>query len=555
MAPPQEFNLIQSPWIPVRRKSGTVHLLTPSEITQDMESNPVVAIAWPRPDFNRATLEFLIGLLSTVHLAEDDNDWQELWLNPPAPGELEKAFDEYAYAFNLGGSNSRFMQDQDELASGKTKSISQLLIDSPGDQTLRKNADHFIKRGTVNVLCRGAAAIALFTLNTYAPSGGAGHLTSVRGGGPLTTLAHFNHPRFDRNLWTMLWPNVETQEKAANRCVKELPNDPSLIFPWLKATRTSESSTGQTTSPADVDPRQVYWGMPRRIRLDFEEAENRPCDITGQNDDLLVSSYRTLTYGTDYPSEAFSHPLSPYYQTSSKDGKRLPVHATSATFSYKDWPGILFESSVRGSMRTPALCVTTARQHFNNLDERPPNRLIQLAVFGYDMDNMKARGWTDVVQPFHTSDPTTNETLHMLIESLVGSGDFLARILTKAVKEALYENHQDVKGNWSHMEESFYQLTEPEFYSVVNDALPEIENAIEDPFERTLNLRKRWLGKLRQVCLEIFDREAPVNGSEDRSMERCARARFNLSMTLAGRNKTGRNLYETSLKIPCPNRK
>ena len=66
--------------------------------------------------------------------------------------------------------------------------VGALLIDTPGANALRKNTDLFVKRGRIEVLSRAAAAIGLFTLSAYAPAGGAGIRTSLRGGGPLTTL-------------------------------------------------------------------------------------------------------------------------------------------------------------------------------------------------------------------------------------------------------------------------------------------------------------------------------------------------------------------------------
>ena len=66
------------------------------------------------------------------------------------------------------------------------------------------------------------------------------------------------------------------------------------IFPWLAPTRVS--AEGVTTTPQDVDELQQYWGMPRRIRLDFEpNVDRRACDLTGIIDDVIVCTYRTTT--------------------------------------------------------------------------------------------------------------------------------------------------------------------------------------------------------------------------------------------------------------------
>ena len=67
-------------------------------------------------------------------------------------------------------------------------SIAALLIESPGENALRNNSDHFRQARQVECLCPDCAAPALFTLQTNAPAGGVGYRTGLRGGGPLTTL-------------------------------------------------------------------------------------------------------------------------------------------------------------------------------------------------------------------------------------------------------------------------------------------------------------------------------------------------------------------------------
>lgn len=100
--------------------------------------------------------------------------WQHGWLLP---------------AFEFDGAGPRFMQDF-ALPDGASDSfgISALFIETPGENALRKNKDHFIKRGGITALCPCCAATALLTLQINAPAGGAGHRTGLRGGGPLTTL-------------------------------------------------------------------------------------------------------------------------------------------------------------------------------------------------------------------------------------------------------------------------------------------------------------------------------------------------------------------------------
>ena len=100
------FNLIDEPWLPVRRRSGGVEHIQPWRINERIGEDPFVAFAWPRADFNGAAHELLIGLLSTAAAPEDDDDWEEWWLNPPGPQVLKQRFSTVAHAFDLDGART-----------------------------------------------------------------------------------------------------------------------------------------------------------------------------------------------------------------------------------------------------------------------------------------------------------------------------------------------------------------------------------------------------------------------------------------------------------------
>ena len=273
------MNLITDLWIPVRLADGTRTTIRPSEITD--RSNPPVALDAPRADFNSALAQFLIGLLQTAFAPGDGDEWIHRLEEPPCVEMLDQAFGGHADAFVLNGEGPRFMQDLERFDQGgtdkrkpaKKNSVASLLIDTPGDKTLKNNADHFIKRDRIEALCPACAATALFTLQINAPGGGAGHRTSLRGGGPLTTLVALDPEgsELPDTLWHNLWLNVlpRTVRLTGNPVL----TDPEHIFPWLATTRTSNPKEGGLdTTPEDAHPLQMYWAMPRRIRLDFENT-------------------------------------------------------------------------------------------------------------------------------------------------------------------------------------------------------------------------------------------------------------------------------------------
>ena len=99
----RSFNLITEPWLPVRRSSGAVGWIAPAQVNEGIGEDPIVGFAWPRPDFNGAAHEFLIGLLSTAVAPSDDDGWREWWFDPPTTETLERQFARVSHAFNLDG--------------------------------------------------------------------------------------------------------------------------------------------------------------------------------------------------------------------------------------------------------------------------------------------------------------------------------------------------------------------------------------------------------------------------------------------------------------------
>jgi CRISPR system Cascade subunit CasA len=544
MSESDAFNLINAAWLPVRRRSGGVERIQPWRVTEGMAEDPFVAFAWPRPDFNGAAHEFLIGLLSTAAAPEDDDEWEEWWQRPPAPEMLEERFVRLVHAFDLDGPGPRFLQDLDPLEDAEAKEIAALLIDAPGAKTLLDNADLFVKRGGVLALSRAAAAMALFTLSAYAPLGGAGHLTSLRGGGPMTTLIVQDHETHGATLWGRIWPNVESERQISGRAVEARERaDLGSIFPWLKPTRGSNPKEGgRATTPANVDPLQVYWGMPRRLRLLFENAGSHPCSLTDSEDSVIVTGYRTRTYGTKY-SEGFEHPLSPYYRQ--KEGAaKLPVHPRPGGVSYRLWPGLVIPSSDK--LRDPAQVL----RHWPGRDTRRGQT--RFTVFGYDMDNMKARAWIESEMPFWLlSDATAREWLEHFIAGATAGADKVCRLLTDAVKSALCHRSSGPRGDYGFIAERFYRETEGIFYEAMRNAVASIRNNpdVDDP---TIQARKNWAPAMAEAALRLFDEYAPADGLEDRDMRRHVKARFSLALALGGRGKSGRALFEGALGLASP---
>jgi CRISPR system Cascade subunit CasA len=196
------LNLLSDDWLPVVRDDRTHDFIRPAQIAETV--NPVMSIDWPRADFCIATLELLVGLLATACPPEGDDAWLDWWERAPSVADLDRAFEPLVGAFNLDGDGPRFLQSPTDLGI-EGEPIEALLLESPGSITASDNADLLVHRERYSRLSRSAAAIALYTLQSWAPVGGRGHMTGLRGGGPLVTLVV---PGEVPTLWQTIWANV-----------------------------------------------------------------------------------------------------------------------------------------------------------------------------------------------------------------------------------------------------------------------------------------------------------------------------------------------------------
>ena len=511
------MNLINDPWIPIHRASGRQERIAPWQITET--NDPILSLAAPRPDFNGALAQFLIGLLQTTAAPADNEVWGDWLESPPSPETLHAHFAPFAEAFELDGNGPRFMQDFEEL-EGEGKAIDALLIDAPGGKSLRDNTDHFIKRDTISALCPACAVTALFTLQTNAPSGGVGHRTSLRGGGPLTTLVNLDPAgsQLEETLWRNLWLNVLRLEDLSSRAMVAVKTPTADVFPWLAPTRTSEAKNGRETTPLDVHLLQMYWGMPRRIRIDWQTQEQGQCDICADQDVPLVTRYVTRNYGINYTGP-WQHPLSPHY-IDDRTGEPLPLHAQSDGFSYRHWPGW-----VEGTEKIkPAQVVST----FQTSEERSqPVEQLRLWAFGYDMDNMKPRCWYEASTPLLLiHDEAQRNAFAQRVKQMVDAAEKVAAATQKYIKEAWFKRPGDARGDTAFLKEDFFQRTEAGFYA----QLPILRDAVKTATDA--EVVNRWQEIVHRAAMHLFEDQAERGDIAFADPRRIATAEANLKKAL-----------------------
>ncbi|KUI98085.1 type I-E CRISPR-associated protein Cse1/CasA [Vibrio sp. MEBiC08052] len=482
------MNLLQQPWLPFRMRDGTEKVLALTSIGDP----DVVDFALPRADFQGAAYQFTIGVLQTAFAPQDAAEWRERFRQSPSVTQLQAVFEPMAHAFDLLGDGPLFMQDLDPLDDQKPTPVSALLIEAPGANGIRHNTDHFIKRGIGDVMSLEMAALALFTMQINAPAGGVGHRVGLRGGGPLTTLVL--PANSDYSLWQKLWLNVINREMWRY-------DDPDFhdgrLFPWLAPTRESQKKNSEIYQK-DVHPLHMFWAMPRRIRLLVDQTVCQ-CQISGRETTLSVSQYRTKNYGGNY-SGNWEHPLTPYkWDPKKPDEEHLSIKGQPGGINYKIWDVLTFDSPNLG-----VRCASVVKHYQSIALKAKLNELPRLWVFGYDMDNMKARGWYSVALPLF-------EVEHTIQDEIVSEVQRLQKLANEAlwhtrtqIKQAWFERPGDIKGDTSFIDLAFWQRSETSFFIAVEQMVAQAQHGDQLAPEQA----QRWLEQLQRLCLALFDEYA-----------------------------------------------
>jgi CRISPR system Cascade subunit CasA len=518
------MNLINDPWIPIRRKSGKIERIAPWQITDGMGADEIIELAAPRPDFNGALIQFLIGLLQTTFAPESPRQWRQKFQTPPSSEELKKAFGSVAYAFELDGDGPRFMQDltlEDEVNTleekkreERIKAISELLIDAPTGKTLEDNTDHFIKRDMVSKLCPSCTVTALFTLQINAPSGGQGHRTGLRGGGPLTTLI------LGETLWSTCWVNTLERHVFLSLCGDPGKGKDSDRFPWLVSTRTSEGGT--MTTPRDVHVDQIFWSMPRRIRLIKDKnVKHAICDLCGTSQDVMFSSLMTKNLGINYDGP-WIHPLSPHFIAT--NGTPSAKHTPKDGIGYRHWLGMVQTNSVSQGKWQPARVVDRFVRERGN-DRR-------LWAFGYAMakkEPKKPLCWYDSTMPLVLAPDEIRKSYEFYTAGLINAAQEVSRETRIHVKKALFKPEADVRGDLSFIESRFWQETEADFFK----CLRQLRDALNKD-QDVVHILERWHKRLVKEAETIFNDVSQTGTFDAADPKRIALAWKGLRKSLYG---------------------
>ena len=443
------LNLIDDAWIPAYTARG-VRRIRPWEVADaDVER-----VDWGRGDLDLGCLELLIGLVLIADPPENEADWHARY-ERPLGARLRERLEALSPHFELDGPGPRFMQDLEPFETdprAKTSPADMLFIDSPGARTRRNNADLSVRRDRYGDLPLDLSAMALYTLQAWAPSGGAGNRTALRrGGGPLVTLVQPVAPGSHR-LWRLVWANVPFGVPLEPvRCAQALA--------WLHPTRTSED--GATVTPDTCHPAQALFGMPRRLRLVVEGER-----VTG-----IVQK----RHGPRY--RGWVHPLTPHYRT--RDAMALrPVPMRPGTLSYHNWLGVTLGRDTERMRRA-----ATVRR----MQEMAGAPACEILAGGWAMRGMKALDFHIDIYPSFRMDAQAAVRVRTLVEA--------ATIAATRLAQALRSAHGSAADSAA-AEESFLHRTESVFIACAH-AIARTDRA---PAEQ------QWIETLRRVALGLFDR-------------------------------------------------
>jgi CRISPR system Cascade subunit CasA len=519
------LNILFDKWFPVIRHDKSEDTISFLDITDQNDNNPIVDILTPRPDLKNAIYQLFIGLLQVAMTPENNVAWAKFWESTPDKKLLNEKFSNLIPFFEIDSDGPAFMQDYD-LKDGEEKPVASLFIESPGAKTIKDNLDHFIKRETITALNPYWAALALYTLQTFAPAGGVGHRVGVRGGGPLTTLVIPHDLEKPTTLWKKLWVNVLPKNDVINnsRCGDYEKNNPEAIFPWLKPTKTSENKESELY-PQECHPFHVFFAMPRRIRLRFS---NEPgiCSLTGKQCSKVVRSFVTQNYGNNY-SGLWIHPLNAYrYDPNHLDAPPLSIKGQPGGVHYRHWLCLTIgDNSIK-----PAAVVKCIEQDAVKRIMLEKQRPLLWAA-GYDMDNMKARSWHESTMPYYAMSNEQALLLAKYVTILIEAAKEIAGNLRSAIKHAWFKDtttpaakHAD----FSFLDNAFWQNTEMQFYEQVDILRAEIlNNNLSDQVVRA-KVAKSWLWTLRSFCMQSFDLWCLSSSDGKKDLRQVFKARIDL---------------------------
>ena len=150
------------------------------------------------------------------------------------------------------------------------------------------------------------------------------------------------------------------------------------------------------------------------------------------------------------------------------------------------------------------------------------NEQLRLHVFGYDMENMKARCWYETTFPLLTIPESIRIDFSNRVQAMTETASDFAGFLRSCVKEAWFKRPGGAKGDTSFLTQSFYQHTENQFYQ----AIKILQSKLVDGTDK--EVLHAWHSTLRKAAIDLFDFWAASGDIAQANPRRIAEARNKL---------------------------
>ena len=249
------------------------------------------------------------------------------------------------------------------------------------------------------------------------------------------------------------------------------------------------------------------------------------CDCCGRSSQPLFTQCATKNYGFNYKG-AWSHPLSPYYET--KEGW-LPLHPQPDGLGYRHW--LAWTLGTASERQTTRVAQVVDRALV--LPMRTTGGTLRLWAFGYDMDNMKARCWYESTLPMYGLGDCDNDArsgVKAEVGRWLAAAELAGSYLRGAVKDAWFST--DARGEFGHVDATFWSATEPAFYKQLQSLIDRVTAMADHP---ALPAREAWHAVLTRTALRLFDDNFVGTGAVERqNPRRVALAHRQLRSSLYG---------------------
>lgn len=366
--------------------------------------------AWPRGDWNAATVLFLHALMQTAvvinNKCQDRRSWISQLDTPPA--DLLTWID----GLDVGPLPWQCATAKDLCP------VASLLPETPGENALKKSSDILTwHQHAPASLSFPETMIAIISNQFWGIPGGRGYREGCRGRSPMTTMVEPQD--VEASLWKRVWLNVFPKDDWEKRYKSGVVFE----FPWKRPLTAAE------VTPANAHSLEMLWQTPRRWRIQV-------------NDDGGVTHVFQEGNGRNYTGWEF--PLTGFFFASTKEWVEMKMNPH---IGFKEWASIAAGLTERA--RVPAV---VNRYLQDRLWRGQP---IRLRCFGWALGDAAAVGaWVDTVVPFY------QDVDHAQLEEAIA--------MAEKVRSNLAGHLKGVEKYLAGESAKLYQLLESDFYKRVS---------------------------------------------------------------------------------------